>query len=210
MPNTDSDLVLVERMRGGDTGALEALMERYASRCYGLAFGILRNTADAEEVLQDVVLTLFQKIHTFEGRSALGSWIYRVTTNAALIKRRGRRSDREVSLDAQLPGFQPDEHREGDRAYLVADWSRTPEADLMSHETRAILQRAIENLPEQFRAVLVLRDVEGLSNEDVAEIVGDSVPAVKSRVHRARMALREELTRHLGPRQAGSRARCSR
>jgi len=185
-------------------------MERYASRCYGLAFGILRNTADAEEVLQDVVLTLFQKIHTFEGRSALGSWIYRVTTNAALIKRRGRRSDREVSLDAQLPGFQPDEHREGDRACLVADWSRSPEADLMSHETRAILQRAIENLPEQSRAVLVLRDVEGLSNEDVAEIVGDSVPAVKSRVHRARMALREELTRHLGPRQAGSRARCSR
>jgi len=197
-----ADLALVERLRVGDAAALEALMERYASRVYRLAHGILRNSADAEEVVQDVFLTLFQKIHTFEGRSALASWIYRVTTNAALIKRRGRKTDREVSIDAQLPTFLPDGHRAGDRAFIWADWSQTPEADLLSQETRAILERAIDELPVPYRTVLVLRDVEGLSSEEVAEIVGDSVPAVKSRLHRARMVLREELTRHLGLRHA--------
>ncbi len=197
-----ADLLLVERLRVGDAAALEALMERYASRVYRLAHGILRNAADAEEVVQDVFLTLFQKIHTFEGRSALASWIYRVTTNAALIKRRGRKADREVSIDARLPTFLPDGHRVGEGALLRADWSQTPEADLLSQETRAILERAIDELPVLYRTVLVLRDVEGLSSEEVAEIVGDSVSAVKSRLHRARMALREELTRHLGLRHA--------
>jgi RNA polymerase sigma-70 factor (ECF subfamily) len=196
-----ADLALVGRLRIGDAAALEALMDRYASRVYRLAQGILRNTADAEEVVQDVFLTLFQKIHTFEGRSALASWIYRVTINAALIKRRSRKADREVSLDDQLPTFLPDGHRAGDRAFLWADWSQTPEADLLSRETRAILERAIDELPAPYRTVLVLRDVEGLSSEEAAEIVGESVPAVKSRLHRARMVLREALTRHLGPRQ---------
>jgi RNA polymerase sigma-70 factor (ECF subfamily) len=200
------DLALVERLRAGDAAALETLMERYASRVYRLAHGITRNEADAEEVVQDVFLTLFRKIHTFEGWAALGSWIYRVTTNAALIKRRGQRTEREVSLDSQLPTFLPYRHRAGDRDFLLADWSQTPEADLLSRETRAILERAIDGLPDQYRNVLVLRDVEGLSNGEVAEAVGDSMAAVKSRLHRARMVLREELTRHLGPRsQAANR-----
>ena len=202
MVEIGADLALVERLRVGDAGALEALMERYASRVYRLAHGILRNAADAEEVVQDVFLTLFRKIHTFEGRAALTSWIYRVTTNAALIKRRGRKTDREVSIDAELPTFLPDGHRAGDRALVRADWSQTPEAELLSQETRAILERAIDELPAPYRTVLVLRDVEGLSSEEVAEIVGDSVSAVKSRLHRARMALREALTRHLGLRHA--------
>lgn len=203
MVETEADLTLVERLRGGDAAALETLMERYASRVYRLAYGITRNEADAEEVVQDVFLTIFRKIHTFEGRDALGSWIYRVTTNAALFKRRGQRTECKVSLDSQLPAFLPDGHRAGDPAFGGADWSQTPEADLLSGETRAILHRAIDALPAQYRAVLVLRDVEGLSNEEVAEVVGDSVAAVKSRLHRARLVLREELTRHLGPRQRG-------
>ncbi|MBI4842637.1 MAG: sigma-70 family RNA polymerase sigma factor [candidate division NC10 bacterium] len=205
MVETEADLTLVERLRSGDAAALEPLVERYASRVYRLAYGITRNEADAEEVVQDVFLTVFRKIHTFEGRAALGSWIYRVTTNAALIKRRGQRTEREVSLESQLPAFLPDGHRAGDRDFLLADWSQTPEADLLSRETRAILDRAIDALPAQYRAVLVLRDVEGLSSEEVAEAVGDSVAAVKSRLHRARLVLREELTRHLGPRQRGER-----
>ncbi|MBI4735463.1 MAG: sigma-70 family RNA polymerase sigma factor [candidate division NC10 bacterium] len=205
MVETEADLTLVERLRSGDAASLEPLVERYASRVYRLAYGITRNEADAEEVVQDVFLTVFRKIHTFEGRAALGSWIYRVTTNAALIKRRGQRTEREVSLESQLPAFLPDGHRAGDRDFLLADWSQTPEADLLSRETRAILDRAIDALPAQYRAVLVLRDVEGLSSEEVAEAVGDSVAAVKSRLHRARLVLREELTRHLGPRQRGER-----
>jgi RNA polymerase sigma-70 factor (ECF subfamily) len=202
-----ADEDLVERLRTGATNALEILMERYASRVYRLAHGITGNEADAEEVVQDVFLTIFRKIHTFEGRSALGSWIYRIATNAALIKRRGRRDDREVPLDLPFPAFLPDGHRAGDPAFLKADWSQTPEVDLLSKETREILHRAIANLPDQYRVVVVLRDVQGLSNEEVAEVVGESVACVKSRLHRARMVLREHLTLALQPRQeAGSRS----
>jgi len=196
---TEADLQLVERVRTGDAAALETLMDRYASRIYRLAHGITRNEADAEEVVQDVFLTVFRKIHSFEGRAALGSWIYRVATNTALVKRRGKRAEIEVSLDSQLPSFLSDGHRAGDPAFILADWSRTPETDLLSRETREILHRAIDALPDRYRTVLVLRDVEGLSNEEVAEVVGESLAAVKSRLHRARMVLREELTRRLGP-----------
>ncbi|HYL81052.1 MAG TPA: sigma-70 family RNA polymerase sigma factor [Candidatus Acidoferrum sp.] len=198
---------VVERLRGGDTAALETLMDRYTPRVYRLAHGITGNAADAEEVVQDVFLTLFRKIHTFEERAALGSWLYRVATNAALIKRRGRRTDREVPLETQLPTYLADAHRAGDPAYVTADWSRTPEAELLSQETRAVLNRAIDALPEQYRTVLILRDIQGLSNEEVAEVVGDTLAAVKSRLHRARMALREDLTRHLGPRPAGEKGK---
>jgi RNA polymerase sigma-70 factor, ECF subfamily len=193
-----TDWALVERLRAHDTAALETLMERHSSRVYRVAFGITRNHPEAEEVVQDVFLTLFRKIDMFEGRAALGTWLYRVAANAALIKRRGKRVAMEVSLEDCLPTFRDDGHREGDRAMLVADWSPTPESELLSGEAREILDRALERLPEHYRALLVLRDVEELSNEKVAEILGESVSSVKSRLHRARMALREILTRQLG------------
>lgn len=174
-------------------------MERYRSRVYRLAHGITRSEADAEEVVQDVFLSLFRKIDSFEGRAALGSWIYRVTANRALVKRRGKRFEVEVALEEQLPAFRDDGHREGDRAWVLADWSRSPEAEFLSAETQRVLGRALDALPDHYRAVLVLRDVEGLANEEVAEALGESVATVKSRLHRARMALREQLTRHLGP-----------
>ncbi len=188
---------LVERLRSGDTAALEALMDRYGSRVWRLAYGITRNEADAEEVMQDVFLSLFNKINMFQGRAALGTWVYRVATNAALIKHRGKRYELEVALEELLPTFKEDGHREGDRSYLLADWSGTPEAEALSMETRQMLNRALDALPDHYRAVLVLRDVEGLSNEEVSEAVGESVATVKSRLHRARMALREQLTRSL-------------
>ncbi len=172
-------------------------MDRYGSRVWRLAYGITRNEADAEEVMQDVFLSLFNKIDMFQGRAALGTWVYRVAANAALIKHRGKRYELEVSLEELLPTFKEDGHREGDRSYLLADWSGTPEAEALSMETRQMLNRALDALPDHYRAVLVLRDVEGLSNEEVSEVVGESVATVKSRLHRARMALREQLTRAL-------------
>jgi RNA polymerase sigma-70 factor (ECF subfamily) len=188
---------LIERLRQGDTQALEAVMTRYSGRVYRLAFGITRNDADAEEIVQDVFLTLFRKIDTFEGRSALGTWIYRVTANAALIKRRGKRVELEVLLEDYLPRFLEDGHREGDRAFLCADWSQRPDEVAQGAETRAILTQALERLPDTYRAVVLLRDLEGLSNEEAAEMLGETVASVKSRLHRARMALREQLTRAL-------------
>jgi len=193
-----ADVLLVERLRAKDAAALETLMERHSARIYRVAFGITRSHSEAEEVVQDVFLTLFRKIDMFEGRAALGTWLYRVATNAALIKRRGKRVELEMSLEDCLPTFRDDGHREGDRVMLVADWSGTPESALLSGEAREILEQALERLPEHYRALLVLRDVEELSNEEVAEIFGESVSSVKSRLHRARMALREVLTRRLG------------
>jgi len=193
------DAALVERLRVQDPAALEMLMARHSSRVYRVAFGITRNHPEAEEVVQDVFLTLFRKIDMFEGRAALSTWLYRVAANAALIKRRGKRATMEMSLEDCLPTFREDGHRDGDHAMLMADWSATPESELLSGEAREILDRALDRLPEHYRALLVLRDVEELSNEEVAEILGESVSTVKSRLHRARMALREILTRQLVP-----------
>lgn len=172
-------------------------MEDYASRVYRLASGITRNRSDAAEVVQDVSLTICRKGESFEGRSALGSWIYRITATTALNKRRGKWQKVETSLDAQLARFKAEGRREGDPLYVLADWSQNPEAALPSGETRAILTRAIDGLPDHYRA---LRDVEELPSEEIAQVVGESVASGRSRVHRARMALREMLTQPLGPR----------
>jgi RNA polymerase sigma-70 factor (ECF subfamily) len=199
MPDRDTEVMLIERLRAQDTSVLEILMERYSPRIYRVAFGITRSHGDAEEVVQDVFVTLFRKIDSFEGRAALGTWLYRVAANAALIKRRGKRAEVEVHLEDYLPTFEADGHREGDRTMLLADWSETPERELLSGEAREILEEGLALLPDHYRAILVLRDVEELSNEEVAEALGESVASVKSRLHRARMALREVLTRRLGP-----------
>jgi RNA polymerase sigma-70 factor (ECF subfamily) len=197
--HTEVTASLIDRLRGGDAVALEEVMERFAPRVHRLAYGITRNEADAEEVVQDVFLRLFRKIDAFEGRSALGTWIYRIAVNTALIKRRGKRAALEVLLEDHLPTFKDDGHREGDRAMLLADWSETPEEELLSSETRDTVRRMIAGLPDHYRVVLLLRDMEELSNEETAEILDDTVPSVKSRLHRARMALREQLTRSFAP-----------
>ena len=195
------DRTLLDKAVAGDAGALEALMTRHAGRVYRLAYGITRNPADAEEVVQDVFLTVVRKHRQLRGAGgARATWMYRVTMNAALNRRRGKRRELEVSLEEHLPHYTEDGHRAGDRSDLLVDWSSTPEERVLSGESRRVLENAIDSLPDHYRAVLVLRDVEDLSNEEVASIVGDSLASVKSRLHRARMALREQLTRHFGGR----------
>lgn len=190
-----TESALIARLRGRDPGALEILMERHASRVFRVAFGITRNQADAEEVVQDVFLTLFEKIGAFEERAALDTWLYRVTTNAALSRRRGKRLEMEVSLEDQLPTFREDGRRAGERSFLLADWSGNAEDELLVGESHAHVHRAMDMLPPHYRAVVLLRDIEELSGEETAEILGEPVSSVKSRLHRARMALREQLTR---------------
>jgi RNA polymerase sigma-70 factor (ECF subfamily) len=198
-PPDPSEGILVACLRARDASALEILMQRHSSRVFRVAFGITRNEADAEEVVQDVFLSLFEKIGSFEERASLSTWLYRVTTNAALLRRRGKRRELEVSLEDQLPTFRDDGHRAGERSFLLADWSSTAEAGLASGETQARVRRAIDLLPPHYRAVVMLRDIEELSNEEIAEILGEPVSSVKSRLHRARMALREQLTLTMAP-----------
>ena len=147
MSDRDTEIMLIERLRAQDASVLEILMERYSPRIYRVAFGITRSHGDAEEVVQDVFLTLFRKIDSFEGRAALGTWLYRVAANAALIKRRGTRAEVEVKLEDYLPMFKSDGHREGDRAMLLADWSGTPERELRRGKRGRSSSRAWRSCP---------------------------------------------------------------
>lgn len=187
-----SDQELVEQIKAGEEAPIEALLGRYQDKVYRLALSFTKNPADAEEVLQDVFLTVYRKIASFEGRSAFSTWLYRITVNTALMKLRGRGPVQE-SIDEYLPQFTKD----GRHARMVVDFTDGPEKLLLRKEREQVLREAIEALPPDYKVVLVLRDLEGLSNEEVAEVVGASVLAVKARLHRARLALRGRLERYV-------------
>src|SRR6266581_5943005 len=188
--HTDQDHELVEALRLHEPTAAERLVATYGDRAYRLARGITGSAQDAEEVVQDVVWTVVRKIDTFRGESAFGSWLYPIVTNAAYQKVRGRQSRRaELSLDDVLPLF--DER--GRHVAPVADWSARVEDPAVQTDLRVALTSAIDKLPTDYRTALLLRDVEGLSHLQVAEVLSLSVPTVKSRVHRARLFLRKQL-----------------
>ena len=147
MDSTTADLDLFASAGQGGSEALEALATRYGPKIRRLALGMTRNRADAQEVTQDVLLTLARKGETFAGRSALWSWIHRITVNVALSKRRGKRHQVETSLEALLPAFQPDGHGVGDHAWFLADRSKGPAEDFLAGERRRVLRRAIDGLP---------------------------------------------------------------
>ena len=186
----DQDHELVEALRLHEPTAAERLVATYGDRAYRLATGITGNAQDAEEVVQDVFWTVVRKIDTFRGESAFGSWLYRIVANAAYQKVRGRQSRRaELSLDDVLPLF--DER--GRHVAPMADWSVRVEDPAVQTDLRVALTSAIDELPTDYRTALLLRDVEGLSHLQVAEVLSLSVPTVKSRVHRARLFLRKQL-----------------
>ena len=188
--HADQDHELVEALRLHEPTAAERLVATYGDRAYRLARGITGNAQDAEEVVQDVVWTVVRRIDTFRGESAFGSWLYPIVTNAAYQKVRGRQSRRaELSLDDVLPLF--DER--GRHVAPVADWSARVEDPAVQTDLRVALTSAIDTLPTDYRTALLLRDVEGLSHLQVAEVSSLSVPTVKSRVHRARLFLRKQL-----------------
>jgi RNA polymerase sigma-70 factor (ECF subfamily) len=191
----DRDGELVEALRRGVPTAAERLVATYGSRAYRLAIAITRNGADAEEVVQDALCSVIRSIETFRAESAFGSWLYRIVANAAYQKLRGR-SARPVtiSLDEVLPAF----HEDG-RARPLADWSASLDDHARSTELRLVLAAAIGELPADYRAPLVLRDVEGLATAEVAQALGLTIPNVKSRLHRARLFLRQRLAAHLTP-----------
>jgi RNA polymerase sigma-70 factor (ECF subfamily) len=186
-------------MRAAIPGDLEALMKQYSGRVYRCALRITRNRADAEDVVQDVFLAVFRKHTTFEGRSAFGSWLYRIAVNAALNRRRGKRVRLETSLE-QLA-----QRRDGDvPAPSATVDARTPDERALAAEARAIVDRAVDRLPDHYRALIVLRDLEERTGADVADILHESAPCLKTRLHRARLALRERLTPYVLDRVAPS------
>lgn len=187
----DNDTTLVRAAQRGDKHAFAQLVAKYEQRVYNLARKMMRDQQDAEDVLQETFISVFRHLDEFQGDAAFATWLYRIATNASLMKLRGRKTpplslDEPVESDAYAgDGAMPRE---------IVDWNFTPEEALLSTEVREQMDAAVAALPESMRAVFVLRDIEGLSVQETAEVLGISVPNVKTRLHRARLMLRENLS----------------
>lgn len=192
--DNEAEHAILERLRTGDAEAFNVLFRRYGAGLLRQALHLLGNEAEAEEVVQDVFLTLYEKVHTFRGEAALSTWLYRLTANAALGRLRRRLRHPEVALEAYLPAFQDDGHH---LVRPVIDWSQDVECHFATMELQQLLQDAIETLQPVDQMVLVLSDVEEWSNREIGDLLGLSLAAVKSRLHRARLCLRGKLAMDL-------------
>lgn len=192
----DKDGPLIERVLAGDQAAFTELVKLYQGKVYQLALRLTGNQMDANDVLQEVFLSVYQKIHTFRGAAAFSSWLYRITANASFARLNQRKRAAAVSLEDVLPAVENQDPKNS-----FSEWSQSPDTILFNKEAREALEKAISALPEEFRTVVVLRDIENLSNQEVGEILNLSVAAVKSRLHRARLALRKQLGDFLETRQ---------
>ncbi|MEE8410521.1 MAG: sigma-70 family RNA polymerase sigma factor [Myxococcota bacterium] len=188
--NGPPDSELVAAAKGGDSVAFEEIVRRYRDRVYRLALGMMHDAAEAEEVVQDTFLNVFRALGAFRGNAAVSSWIYRVATNSSLMRLRIKRRKPLLSLEETAGG--PTDL--GARQLLPpGDWARTPDETLLSRELGDQIESAIASLPAKYRMVILLHDVEGLSNEEVAETLGLTIPTVKSRLHRSRLIVRDRL-----------------
>ena len=193
------DEVLLDLLRKGSPDAVSELLRLFQGKIFNLAMSILKNESDAEEATQDVFMTVVRKADTFKGNSALYSWMYRICVNTCLMRLRGKRRNDTVSIEEFMPVFT----EEGMHASPMDDWSKEVERNALNEELGQMIRKFTDQLSEKYKVVFVLSDVEGLSNEETAQILGLTVPAVKSRLHRARLYLREQLSRYLLEGKAG-------
>ncbi len=191
------ELKLVRAAKAGDIGAFEQLVHRYDRNVFRIAQHITQNREDAEDVVQDAFLKSYENLKNFQEQSKFYTWLVRIAVNEALMRLRRRRPERMVSLDEEVKTEEDSMPRE------VADWSPNPEQQYTQAELRDILTKTIQGLPSSFRTVFVLRDVEGLSTEETASALDLSIPAVKSRLLRARLQLRERLNKYFKKRKGG-------
>ncbi len=184
-----AELELVDRARAGDSAAFSTLIRQYEGKIFRLAMNITQNREDAEDVLQEAFLKAYEHLDQFQGNSKFYTWVVRIAVNQALMKLRKRKADRSVSLDEQIDTGEDTVVRE------IAAWDPDPEVQYSQDELQGILSEAIDGLAPIYKTVFTLRDVDGLSTEETAEVLDLSVPAVKSRLLRARLQLRDKLTR---------------
>jgi RNA polymerase sigma-70 factor, ECF subfamily len=191
----DEDRCLIEQVKAGDHDAFDVLFQRYFSTVYRQAIRLAGNREEAEEVVQEVFLTIYEKAHTFRGAAAFSTWLYRITANAALTKLRRRKKGEELSYDDYLPSFREDGHH---LVRPVVDWSNELEERVASEERQRLIQQALDQLAPVDKAVVVLSDLEGLSDREIGSALGLSVSAVKARLHRSRLFLRGKLAASMG------------
>lgn len=186
-----SEAELVEGLRAGDSAAYRRFVDSNSANVYNLALKLLGDEQEAEDVLQETFLSAFRAVDRFEGRSKLSTWLYRITYNASLMHIRKRERMTTFSLDRPFGEEEPAD--ESSERHLV-DWSTVPDDQLLTAEARQQMEQAIAGLPESLRATFVLRDIQGLSGAETAEVLGITVQAVKNRLHRARLKLRGRLS----------------
>jgi RNA polymerase sigma-70 factor (ECF subfamily) len=191
----EADASLITRLQAGDQGALEEIFNLYSAKLHNVAHRILGDVADTEEVIQDVFWTVYRKAKSFHGNSQFLTWLYRLTVNAALGKIRRSKKKKEVEYDEFLPKFQKDGHH---LVRPVVDWSDTLDEKYAEHEIHQLLGKALNQLKPVDKSVIVLSDLEGLSDKEIAAAVGLTVSAVKTRLHRVRLFLRGKLAVQLG------------
>ena len=187
---------LVEALHRGDRYACNDLVELYSSKIYNVALRLTNNPVEAEDVLQETFINACKAAEDFEGRSSLGTWLYRIATNNGLMRMR-RRQAPTVPLDAptndEALNFKPQ---------LLQSWDWNPETEALSDELRQVMDNAVESLPDTLRAAFVLRDLEGLSTQEAADTLGISISNLKVRLHRARFMLREQLAAYFSEQNA--------
>ncbi len=193
------ELTLVQAAKKGDLEAFSQLVKRYDRNIFRIAQHITHNEEDAQDVVQEAFLKAYRNLQQFQGNSKFYTWLVRIAVNEALMKLRRRRADKTVSIDEDV------ETEDGSMPREVADWSPNPEQLYGQSELGDILKKTIQGLPPGFRTVFVLRDVEGMSTEETAEMLGLSVPAVKSRLLRARLQLRERLSKYFKSKRGGDK-----
>src|SRR6266705_436766 len=189
--------VLVAQVRGGDSRAFNELVRRYEGKIFRLAQHVTQNREDAEDVLQETFMKAYEHLDQFKGDSKFYTWIVRIAVNQALMKLRRRKTDKSVSLDETIDTGEDTVVRE------IAAWGEDPEQQFSREELGGVLDTAIQSLEPLYRSVFVLRDIEELSTEETADALELSVPAVKSRLLRARLQLRERLTRYFKRKESG-------
>lgn len=192
---------LVAALKRKDPMAFEQLLAKHGAMLYRVALRLMGKPEEAEEVLQETLLAVYEKIDTFDEQAALTTWLYRIVTNNALMRLRARGRARETPLEPEGPAFSADGHM----VQEVAEWNLSPEDALLRQEARTVLQQAVDHLPDAYRAVYVLAEIEGLPHQEIATLLDLTIPTVKTRLHRARISLREVLADYFKAGKNGER-----
>lgn len=192
-----TDLALVGRLQAGDKSVFRELVRRHQEKVYRLSLRLTRDESKAQDAMQDAFLQVFRKIEQFQEQSAFTTWLYRITVNAALMRMRTERRHRETSLEDASPRYT----EQGEMAEPVDDWAPPVDDDVANRELAVHAREAVDALPEAYRSVFMLREIEELSTEDVAQILDLTIPTVKTRLHRARLALRKAIADRVNGRE---------
>lgn len=196
-----ADNRVIEKAKEGDRRAFSEIVRRYEDLVFSFSFKVCRDKEKAEETVQDTFVNVYRKLRQFDGKSKFTTWLYSIVVNNCLMKRRKSKL-RQATVSIDTPeGFRSDPLRDGQGNVIqtIPSWKETPDVLLMKKELQELLDRAIQQLPVDYRIVFVLRDIEGKSAEETAKIMRLSIPAVKSRLHRARAFLREQLHDYMKP-----------